>query len=174
MVEELCSADFDLDSLGLNFNTTGFGPANTEFGFKDQFDGKLFKPYSKRDRLGRLFDFAQVQMQQQQQTNFVAPRQTIAQQHKQARAVAESGLVTAAADSEFNVVEEKKGGDREEGVYRRREKQTMGQGVHKQKLNARLEEEKASAKVTMQGPQQTKKRAEWFKKTQRARDAGNT
>lgn len=61
MVEEICSPDFDLDSLGLNFSSQGFGPANSNFDFKDQFDGKLFKPYNKRDRLGKLCDFAAMQ-----------------------------------------------------------------------------------------------------------------
>ena len=77
-------------------------------------------------------------------------------------------------DNEFTNVEEKKTRDNDKGDFRRRDKQTMAQTVHKQKLNARLEEEKASSKVNMQGPQQTKKRAEWHKKTQRAQMAGNT
>jgi len=66
-----------------------------------------------------------------QQATFVPPKQSIAQQHKHAGAVAESGLVDAAEDSEFNVVEEKKTRDNDKGDFRRREKQTMAQSVHK-------------------------------------------
>ncbi len=48
--------------------------------------------------------------------------------------MAESDLVTATEDSEFSVVEEKKQRGDEKGDYRRREKQTMGNNVHKAKL----------------------------------------
>ena len=57
-MEQLLSSEFDLESLGLNYASQGFGPAGQSFDFKDQFDGKLFKPYNKKDRIGKLCDFA--------------------------------------------------------------------------------------------------------------------
>lgn len=58
-MEQLLSDNFDIDSLGIDFEGTGFGPASADYDFKDQFDGKLFKPYNKRERLGKMCDFAQ-------------------------------------------------------------------------------------------------------------------
>ena len=75
MVEQILSPDFDLESLGLDFSSTGFGPASQKLDFKDQFDGKLFKPYSKKERLGKLCDFAAAAT-----ATFIPPRQTIIQQ----------------------------------------------------------------------------------------------
>ena len=131
MVEKILAPDFDLSSLGLDFESEGFGPAGHAFEFKDQFDGKLFKPYMKKERLGKLCDFAVIHA-----TTFIPPKQSIIQQQKQAGAVAESDLVTATEDSEFSVVEEKKQRGDDKGDYRRREKQTMGNNVHKAKLVA--------------------------------------
>jgi len=162
------SPDFDLDCLGLDFASTGFGPRTSKFDFVEQFDGKLFKPYNKRDRLGKMCDFAAAQS-----TSFVPQRQTIAQQQKQAGAVAESDLVTATEDSEFNVVEQKKNRENEKGDYRRRDKHTMAQYVHKQKLHAQHAEDVVQMKHSMQGPQMTRKRQKWQQQTQRANQAGN-
>ena len=99
-MDQLLSADFDLSSLGLDFEGKHFGPQGHAFDFKDQFDGKLFKPYNKKEKMGRLCDFAAAA-----NATFVPPRQTIMQQQKQAGAAAESNLVTAQEDSEFSVVE---------------------------------------------------------------------
>ena len=60
MVEKLLSPEFDLESLSLDYASSGFGPASSKFDFTEQFDGKLFKPYVKKERLGRLCDFAQM------------------------------------------------------------------------------------------------------------------
>ena len=46
--------NFNLDDLQLNFESEGFGPQNSGYDFKDQFDGKLFKPYYKKEKLGKL------------------------------------------------------------------------------------------------------------------------
>lgn len=131
MVEKILAPDFDLSSLGLNFEHTGFGPAGHAYEFSEQFDGKLFKPYMKKERLGKLCDFAVIHAQ-----TFIPPKQSIIQQQKQAGAVAESDLVTAAIDSEFSVVEEKKTKDNDKGDFRRRNNQTTGSSVHKSKLIA--------------------------------------
>ena len=61
-------------------------------------------------------------------------------------------MVTATEDNDFNVVEEKKQRDNEKGDYRRREKQTMGNNVHKAKLVAQHGEDKIATRLTMQGP----------------------
>jgi len=60
-MDQLLSAGFDLETLGMNFDNKGFGPASSDYEFKDQFDGKLFKPYIKKERLGKMCDFAAMQ-----------------------------------------------------------------------------------------------------------------
>ena len=152
-MEQLLSPDFDLGQLGLNFESDGFGPSGSNFDFKDQFDGKLFKPYNKKDKLGKLCDFAAAQT-----STFVPPRQTLMQQQKQAAAVAESDLVTTVADAGFSVVEEKKGRENEKGDYRRRDKNIQGTNVHTGKLSAQRDEDKSTMGNKMQGPQMTRKR----------------
>ena len=152
-MEQLLSADFDLESLGIDFASNGFGPASSAFDFKDQFDGKLFKPYNKKERLGKLCDFAAAQI-----STFVPPRQTLMQQQKQAGAVAQSDLVSTVEDSEFSVVEEKKTRDNEKGDYRRRDKNMQSTGVHQGKLAAQHQEDKGTVGRSMRGPQMTRKR----------------
>ena len=74
-MDQLLSENFDLDSLNLNFESEGFGPSQRGFDFKDQFDGKLFKPYSKKERLGKLCEF-----QTMQAAAYIPPKQSIIQQ----------------------------------------------------------------------------------------------
>ena len=75
-MEQLLNPDFDVEELGLNFDCSGgFGPASAEFNFKDQFDGKLFKPYNRKERLGKMFDFST----NYQQNNFGFPNQNVKQ-----------------------------------------------------------------------------------------------
>ena len=82
--------------------------------------------------------------------------------------------MTAADDNEFETVAQKKSYDKEDGGYRRREKKTFGQNVHAQKLVSQHAEDKVTMKESMKGPQMTRKRQEWQRKTQRANQAGNT
>jgi hypothetical protein len=56
-MEKILSADFNIDDLGLNFESQGFGPYGAEYDFTDRFDGKIFKPYPKKERLGKLCEF---------------------------------------------------------------------------------------------------------------------
>ena len=153
-MEQLLSPEFDLESLGLNYESEYFGPASSSFEFKDQFDGKLFKPYLKKERLGKLCDFAALQI-----STFVPPRQTTMQAQKQAGAVAQSDLVDN--DAGFNVVEEKKTRENEKGDYRRRDKNIQGTNVHQGKLQAQRVEDKSTMGNKMQGPQMTRKRQKW-------------
>ena len=110
----------------------------------------------KKERLGKLCDFAVIHAQ-----TFIPPKQSIIQQQKQAGAVAESDLVTAAIDSEFSVVEEKKTKDNEKGDFRRRNNQTTGSAVHKSKLVAQHGEDRVATRLTHMGPQMTRKRQKW-------------
>ena len=50
--------NFDVDELELNFDTKGFGPQNSSYEFLDQFDGRLFKPYNKKEKLGKLCEIS--------------------------------------------------------------------------------------------------------------------
>ena len=51
MFEEL-----KIEDLNFVKTTSGFGPAFTSLTFTDQFDGRFFKPYNKRERIGRLVE----------------------------------------------------------------------------------------------------------------------
>jgi len=52
-----------LDDLvfGVNPAAAGFGPSETQPDFGAQFDGKIFKPYNKRDKLTKLVEFSTTQ-----------------------------------------------------------------------------------------------------------------
>ena len=52
MVESL-----DLKDIGLTVNADGFGPIAGLQPWSDEFDGKLYQPYNKRERIGRVCDF---------------------------------------------------------------------------------------------------------------------
>jgi len=50
MVENL-----DLKDLSIVFNQEGFGPTT---GIQwEEFDGKLYQPYNKKDKVGKVCDF---------------------------------------------------------------------------------------------------------------------
>jgi hypothetical protein len=51
MFEEL-----KIEDLNFVKTSSGFGPAFTNPSFTDQFDGRFFKPYNKRERIGRLVE----------------------------------------------------------------------------------------------------------------------
>jgi len=48
-------------SIG-SWPASGFGPADVQPNFGDQFDGRLFKPYNKKDKLGKLQEFSVTQV----------------------------------------------------------------------------------------------------------------
>lgn len=47
--------DFDIQDLQINHSSDTFGPVSGIVW--DGYDGKLFQPYNKRDKLGKPFDF---------------------------------------------------------------------------------------------------------------------
>ena len=59
-------ADIQLEDLNLNFATEksqfkSFGPpAKIPSHISNSFDGKIFKPYAKKERLGKLCEFTLV------------------------------------------------------------------------------------------------------------------
>ncbi len=52
MVESL-----DLKDIGLTSNPAGFGPVAGLQPWADEFDGKLYQPYNKREKIGKACDF---------------------------------------------------------------------------------------------------------------------
>jgi len=40
----------------------GFGPADQPMNLGDQFDGRLFKPYNKREKVGKLVELSGTQV----------------------------------------------------------------------------------------------------------------
>jgi len=46
---------FGISTIGSN---SGFGPSDTQPDFGETFDGKIFKPYNKKDRLTKLYEFS--------------------------------------------------------------------------------------------------------------------
>lgn len=58
-------ADIKLEDLNLNFakpdNLRAFGPASSiSERIINEFDGKIFKPYNKKEKLGKLCEFTLV------------------------------------------------------------------------------------------------------------------
>ena len=135
-MEQLLSPDFDLDSLGLNFESEGFGPAGSNFDFKDQFDGKLFKPYNKKEKLGKLCDFAA----SVQATNYQQNRQPDPRAIKKETEDSKQSMVDN--DSGFTVVEEKKVKDNDRTGHSRRDKNAQSTQIHTGKLQAQRSEDK--------------------------------
>ena len=53
--------EIKVEDLNLNFSSTGFGPpSEIPDHITKQFDGKVFKPYSKKEKLGKLCEFTLV------------------------------------------------------------------------------------------------------------------
>jgi len=52
MVETL-----ELGDIGLCLNGEGFGPTAGLQPWSDEFDGKLYQPYNKREKIGKVCDF---------------------------------------------------------------------------------------------------------------------
>ena len=51
-------ADLKITDLNFVSSQTGFGPQDQPFNFTEQFDGRLFKPYNKREKIGKLVEFS--------------------------------------------------------------------------------------------------------------------
>ena len=52
----------DLKIDDLTFGATlSFGPTDSQPDFGQQFDGRLFKPYNKREKLGKMVEFSMAQ-----------------------------------------------------------------------------------------------------------------
>jgi hypothetical protein len=52
--------------FGFSSNPTGFGPSEALPDFGEQFDGRIFKPYNKRERLTKLVEFTMTSAPTQQ------------------------------------------------------------------------------------------------------------
>ena len=84
MVENL-----DLADLSLSLNAAGFGPVS---GIKwDNFDGKIYQPYNKRERIGKISDFVTVAAQQAMaQANMTTAQQQLPQMKTKQMAAAQA------------------------------------------------------------------------------------
>lgn len=49
--------NLDLGDIGLCLNDLGFGPTPGLQPWADEFDGKLYQPYNKREKIGKVCDF---------------------------------------------------------------------------------------------------------------------
>ena len=54
--------DLKIEDLQIPSSTLGFGPADQPMNFGDQFDGRLFKPYNKNEKIGKLVEFSGTQV----------------------------------------------------------------------------------------------------------------
>lgn len=50
-----------IDDIVFGSSASNFGPSETQPSFGAQFDGRLFKPYNKRDKLGKIIEFSMSQ-----------------------------------------------------------------------------------------------------------------
>ncbi len=50
--------ELKLSDLSFVQSQSGFGPSEQPIGFTEQFDGRLFKPYNKREKIGKLVEFS--------------------------------------------------------------------------------------------------------------------
>ena len=58
---DLSSLKLDDLPFGSKKEAFSFGPDDVQPDFGAQFNGKLFKPYNKRDKLGKLVEFSMFQ-----------------------------------------------------------------------------------------------------------------
>ncbi len=54
-------SSLNIDDIVFGSTASKFGPSETQPDFGAQFDGRLFKPYNKRDKLGKLIEFSMTQ-----------------------------------------------------------------------------------------------------------------
>ena len=125
--------------------------------FSDQFDGKLFKPYNKMDKMGKFCEFSTTQA-----APVVTKQSQITQKQAQVAAV-DSLFVEEKDDQGFENVGEKVRGKQEvlaKGQYNKnwntqKQAQMTKQKQVKDNNNALL------AAANFQAPQQTKKRQKY-------------
>ena len=55
-------SNLKFEDLDCAFDSENFGPQGKTMDFSDQFDGKLFKPYNKRDKIGKFCEFSTMSM----------------------------------------------------------------------------------------------------------------
>ena len=91
------------DDLVLNFNMTGFGPQADKVE-NNEFDGKLFKPYNKKEKITRLSEYNLMPQQIGLTQPSAAAQAQKNKQDKQAQLNTE--LVEANDDMGFTTVEE--------------------------------------------------------------------
>lgn len=58
---DLSSLKFDDLAFGTKKDAFSFGPDDVQPDFGAQFNGKLFKPYNKREKLGKMVEFSMIQ-----------------------------------------------------------------------------------------------------------------
>ncbi len=93
MVESL-----DLADLGLNLNTDSFGPVAGLQPWSDEFDGKLYQPFNKREKIGKVCDFVSaaflnVPVKPQQKVAPVATQEIFDEEEKGFEVVEESASI---------------------------------------------------------------------------------
>jgi len=102
-----------LDDLmfGVNPTASGFGPSETQPDFGTQFDGKIFKPYNKREKLTKLVEFSTTQAVNALGANQAGQNTTkqvnANQKSQQKETQGTNQLVEAAEDMGFTNVEDK-------------------------------------------------------------------
>ena len=47
-----------IEDLQFGGSSLAFGPSESQPDFGGQFDGKIYKPYNKKDKLGKLCEFS--------------------------------------------------------------------------------------------------------------------
>eukprot|EP00347_Sterkiella_histriomuscorum_P018459 403345439 len=112
----------DLSDLGVSLNNSVFGPsAGTQW---DNFDGKFYQPYNKKEKIGKVCDFVSVATQQAMaQANLSTAAHTKLTQKTQAAAAAQAAPQKELFDEDdkgFEVVEQ-------ETVVKKKKTYTQGE-----------------------------------------------
>jgi hypothetical protein len=95
------SSSLDLKNLGLCINPDGFGPLSSQQPWADEFDGKLFQPYNKKEKIGKVCDFVSATFHN---TSF-KPTVSVAQQQQKSSPAAAQELLDE-EEKGFEVIEE--------------------------------------------------------------------
>lgn len=166
--------NLNIDDLAFGTAPGGlvFGPSDTQPDFGATFDGKLYKPYNKRDKLGKMVEFSMTQVAQPTQNSASQAQQNAMKQSgaqkQQVQTNANSQLVEAAEDFGFQSVEDKSKAKQEK-------KRGLATQTQAQKAKAKVQqvEDRAYLQANFQGPQQTKKKQQWAAQVARANHANN-
>lgn len=94
----------NVDQLNFGSNPNSFGPDDVQPDFGDQFNGKLYKPYNKREKLGKLIEFNIIQTTQAPVVQQVASKVAAT---KAAQAQATNDLAENIDEMGFTSVEDK-------------------------------------------------------------------